>query len=109
MTYAEIAAKHHMSITTVSSRCMSLHSEGERKRRRAKNLMETNGTPVYQYDRIGNYIGSYCSVNEAVRKTGIHHIDQVARKERNHAGGFIWSYIKYDKIELTNGRWKEAS
>ena len=94
MTYEETTEKYGMSKTTLLSRYSALYSEEDRKRRRIKNLMVANGTPVYQYDRNGNYIGSYFSVNDATRKTGIHHIDQVARGERNHAGGFVWSYVK---------------
>lgn len=94
MTYEETAEKYGMSKTTLLSRYSALYSEEDRKRRKLKNLMITNGTPVHQYDRDGNYIGSYFSVNDATRKTGIHHIDQVARGERKHAGGFIWSYVR---------------
>lgn len=94
MTYNEIRCAVGMSMTTFSARCKELFSEEEREQRKRDNLKKVNGTTVHQYDRFGNYMMSYPSVNEATRVTGIRHIDQVARGERNHAGGYIWSYKK---------------
>ena len=99
MTIGEIQRKYGISRNTVSARCREFVSREEIHDRTFQRLKEKNGTPVYQYDLNGNYIGEYCSANEARRQTKINHIDATARGERNKAGGYIWSYIKCDKID----------
>lgn len=94
MTYAQISKLVGISRNTLSARCKKLFSEEERLDRKRNNLKKANGTEVFQYDRQWNYIMSYPSVQDATRITGIHHIDQVARGKRNHAGGYFWSYKK---------------
>jgi hypothetical protein len=48
--------------------------------------------PVYQISFDGFLIGEYPSVQDATKSTGISHIACVARGDRNHAGGYKWSY-----------------
>lgn len=47
---------------------------------------------VARYDLNGNYIDSFESASEAMRKTGIRHIASVCNKKRNNAGGYQWRY-----------------
>ena len=50
---------------------------------------------VLQYDKSGNYINEFCSVNKAGRKTGISigNISKCCKENRNSAGGYIWKYL----------------
>ena len=49
-------------------------------------------TPVFQYDRQGNFIAKFGSIIEASQKTKINHsnISQNTIKKRKSAGNFIW-------------------
>lgn len=55
---------------------------------------------VHQYSLDGEYIKEYISVREAGRQTNINHgnISKVCNNIWNHAGGYIFSYNKKDKI-----------
>ena len=55
---------------------------------------------VHQYDEKGNYIQSFKSIVEAQKITGIQqqNISKVVRRLRPRAGGFRWSFNKYDNI-----------
>lgn len=59
-----------------------------------------NSFNISQYDKSGNYINTYGSVNEAGRQLKIEftNIAKCARNERKTAGGFIW---KYDNKKTT--------
>lgn len=61
----------------------------------------TNDKTVYQYDLSGNFIKEYKSVHEAARENNIQctNICKVCHGERKTAGGFGWSYEKYDSIQ----------
>lgn len=50
--------------------------------------------PVLQYDKNGNFIKEYKSVNFAQKQTGINrpNICAVCKNKRKFAGGFIWKY-----------------
>jgi len=50
--------------------------------------------PVAQFSRKGDYIREYISQKEASKITNIFqpNINHCLKKERNHAGGFIWKY-----------------
>lgn len=52
--------------------------------------------PVLQFDKKGNFIEEYESIDNAIKETGIIHISDVCRGERKTAGGYIWKY-KNDK------------
>lgn len=56
---------------------------------------------VYQYSLDGEYIRSYKSISEANRKLFISNgkISDCCRKIKKSAGGYIWSYEKFDRIE----------
>lgn len=49
--------------------------------------------PVEQYDLFGNHIYTFASIAEARKSTGIGHIDQCCRGERQTAGGYQWKYV----------------
>lgn len=56
---------------------------------------------VYQYDLSGIFIKSYKSVSEAEKETKIpyYRISSCANNKTKSAGGYMWSYIKKEKIE----------
>ena len=49
---------------------------------------------IFQYNLDGEELNNFSSVSEASKSTGINKssIAKVCRGERNHAGGFMWSY-----------------
>ena len=57
----------------------------------------TLGKPVNQYDLSHNYIKTYSSVMEAIRRTNITTISNVLCKKdkcyKHQAGGFFWEYV----------------
>ena len=55
---------------------------------------------IYQYDLKGNFLNDYSSILEAEFATGINCscIVRVASNERKSAGGYIWSYKKFNKV-----------
>lgn len=61
---------------------------GTARRRAALKRMKQ----VARYDLNGNYIDSFESADEVMRKTGIRHIGSVCNKKRNSAGGYQWRY-----------------
>ena len=99
MTCEAIHKKYGLSRNTVLSRWRALYPREEIVKRKIRNLVKANGTPIHRYDLDGNYIDSFFSVNDAKRITGINHIDAVARGARKKAGGFTWSYEKHNKIQ----------
>lgn len=65
--------------------------------RRTKKLInrKDQSKPVLQYDKNGNYLNEYPSINEAARKTGLksQHIGSMCRgKIYKSVGGFVWKY-----------------
>lgn len=65
---------------------------------REKNLGSNSpkAKTVLQYDLNGSFIKEWKAVSEASRTLGINlnGIAMCARGERNHAGGYIWEYLK---------------
>lgn len=51
---------------------------------------------VAQYDKQGNLLAVYDSMNQAQKKTGCngHHIGEVCSGKRKTHGGFIWRYFE---------------
>ncbi|MDH7912080.1 NUMOD1 domain-containing DNA-binding protein [Winogradskyella sp. SYSU M77433] len=49
---------------------------------------------VYQFTQFGEFVNSFESIAEACKQTNVNKcsIAKVCRGERNHAGGFKWSY-----------------
>ena len=60
------------------------------------------GAPVYQYDLLGNFIASYSGANEAERATGCLHqnILKTCKGIFSQTGGYYWSFLKADKIQI---------
>ena len=58
-------------------------------------IINCNDKPVNQYDSNGKFLNTYKSAHEAERQTQIcfTNICKVCRKERPHAGGYIWRYV----------------
>lgn len=50
--------------------------------------------PVMQFTKDGTPIARYKSINEARRKTGIHHIGDCVNGKTAYAGGYIWKLIE---------------
>ena len=99
MTLADICSNNQISYNTLRGRLSTLGiSDEEVRERYIAQMVKKNGMEIYQYDKDGNYVRSYSSINEAIRITGIHHIDQVVRGERRIAGGYLWSSEKSDRI-----------
>ena len=57
--------------------------------------------PVYQYDLDGNFLAEYPSMMEAERVTGIDNsaICACCKGVHHYTKKYIWSYIRYDKIQ----------
>lgn len=56
-------------------------------------LHQPNQKGVRQYNLQGVLVGTYKSINEAMRQTGINNISQAAKDNIKTAGGYIWRYI----------------
>lgn len=54
--------------------------------------------PVYQYSLDGEFIAAYKSVKDAQRQIGITDVGYCASGKGKSAGGYIWSYIKFDSM-----------
>lgn len=68
---------------------------------RKQKLRQSRIKKIYQYDLQGNFIKSYNSITEAAKSTGQKgnsKISNVATGKRGQAGGFLWSYLKYKKL-----------
>lgn len=65
---------------------------------------------VYQYDLDGNFISEFSSTREAERETGISHtqIGNCCNGKLNTAGGYVWSYDEYEKIEVKKDSKKKS-
>ena len=76
-----------------------IHSE-ETKKKISKALKgnQYRTVSVLQYDKEGNFIAEYPSLNEAGKQTGSHPsgITQACRGKRKTSGGFIWKYKSSD-------------
>jgi hypothetical protein len=70
-------------------------SEETKNKIKAKRALQINlNKPVYQIDKVTNeIIAKFCSISEAVRKTGCCHISEVCEGKRKTSGGFIWRYV----------------
>lgn len=55
-------------------------------------LSKANGRPVIQFKKTGEYVAEYHSANDAMRKTGIRHINTCANGKRKSAGGYVWRW-----------------
>ena len=73
-------------------------TDTEISNRRYKVSGNKNSMVVYQYALSGEYIGSFKSVNDARRMTGVGHIEKCCSGKQKQAGGFQWSYKKVNKI-----------
>lgn len=80
-------------------------SNANKGRKRPDNIVRHMGNNysskhVYQYDLDGKFICEFTSTREAERKTGIVHnsISSCCLGKTITAGGFIWSYDKFDFI-----------
>lgn len=49
---------------------------------------------VSQFTKDGAFIGSFGSIAEAQRETGVFNIWRCASGQQKFAGGFIWKYNK---------------
>jgi len=54
---------------------------------------------VYQYNLVGDFVKEWTSIKKAEEALGINNISANLRKLRNSAGGFQWSFIKYDRLK----------
>lgn len=66
-----------------------------------QKIKESNGKKIYQYDLDGNFIKEYISASEAAKSIGKNNNSKIcccARGERGKAYNFMWSYIKYEKL-----------
>lgn len=72
------------------------------KQMRYELIIKKQEKKVYQYDASGKFIKEYKSLSEASRITNIS-LKNISRccldEKTKQAGGYIWSYIFYEKIE----------
>lgn len=68
------------------------NSRGNKDRLEGRH--KTQHKAVAQFDKNGNFIADFVSINSATRATGINDytISLVCRGKRKSAGGFIWKY-----------------
>lgn len=61
---------------------------------RGDNVRYSNDMPVLQFDRLGNLVSRFPSLNEAARQTGIaaQSICSVCNGKRKTAGGYGWQF-----------------
>ncbi len=66
-----------------------------------ETLKKFSEKPVYQYDKMGNYINSFASIEEARKKINTlkANISKVCNGFRKSAGGFQWKWFQVDKIK----------
>lgn len=57
-----------------------------------EKLRKSQTKEVVQFQKNGEFVAEYYSTQEAKRCTGISHIDDCCRGDRNTAGGYIWRY-----------------
>lgn len=57
-----------------------------------RKISESSSKKVSQYTVNGLFIAHYKSIQEAIDKTGITHIADVANKKRKTAGGYVWKW-----------------
>lgn len=55
-------------------------------------LSIANGRAVLQFEKTGEFVAEYHSARDAMKKTGIHHINACANGERKLAGGYVWRW-----------------
>lgn len=82
-----------VSHTEESKKKMSLYARNRTKEHLLR-LAQSFGKPVNQYNVDATLVGTYQSINEAARQTGLDNskICMVCRGKRKKHGGFIWSY-----------------
>jgi hypothetical protein len=72
-------------------------SQGKGCHQCAKKLIGAKmSKEVHQYTINGEYIRSFESITEATAQTGVRHISSVCLGTRKSAGGYFWSYEKYE-------------
>ena len=64
-----------------------------------ENKKQERGTLIYQYDLNGNFIAEYKGMPSAKKALGIKSDIYKAIKMGRTAGGYQWSFQKFDKIE----------
>lgn len=67
----------------------------------ANNIKEAQKIIVHQYTLKGDYVKSFSGLSEVEEKLGISRGDICScanNKRKKSAGGFLWSYLKQDKI-----------
>lgn len=74
-----------------------IHPE-EIKIRRYAAAKERSSYPVHQYSLDGQYIQTFPSVQVARAITNVGHIERCCNGKQKQAGGYIWSYNKYDLV-----------
>ena len=65
---------------------------------KSENKKQERGTLIYQYDLEGNFIAEYKGMPSAKKALGIKSDIYKAIKLGRTAGGFQWSFQKFDKI-----------
>lgn len=87
----------------------SLSKEGRKrislaaKEAHKKGLIPYRNKEVHQYDFNGNYIASYSSITEAAKAVNRNggDISECANGNNLSAGGYIWSFIKTDLLDVS--------
>lgn len=70
----------------------------EIKARRYAAAKESSSYPVHQYSLDGRYIQTFPSIQVARALIHVGHIERCCNGKQKQAGGFIWSYKKYDQV-----------
>lgn len=68
--------------------------------------------PVYQYDLDGNFLAEFSSSTEVEGILNIKNVSECCNNKRKTAGGYQWSYVKYEHmtpITKTQSKGKKKS
>ena len=96
LEWATYSENNQHSYNTGLKKYRPLHYKGK------KGYDHNRSKEVFQYDTNGIIVGTFGSISEAFRITGISYTDisKVALGKMYSAGGFIWSYKMYKKSEF---------
>lgn len=99
LSFEEISKQIGICRFVLSERLKALGvTDKEIKERGYMVVSKKNGREIHQYTVDGGYVASYPSVNAASKAIGYSNVSFATRKPNYIAGGYRWSYEKYDSL-----------
>lgn len=97
LSFEEIGKKIGICRFVLSERLKALGvTDQEIKVRGYRAMSKKNGREIHQYTIDGKYVASYPSANVASKAISYSNVSGATRKPNYTAGGYRWSYEKYD-------------